>query len=66
MISIRLCGEIYSPKAIKEAKAAYDELANIKIEQNGDFWMLVFQNCRYGDEITAKEFENYLIGLENS
>lgn len=28
--------------------------------------MRTFWKCKYGEDVTIKEFENYMIGIENS
>ena len=49
-----------------EAIQAYGRLASVKTEEEEDCWVLHFSDCVYGEARTMKEFENYLIGLENS
>jgi len=57
---------IYSNRAIDEAILAYSQLATITKSINNEYVELTFDNCKYDDDITVKEFENYLIGIENS
>lgn len=66
MKRLKLKNEIFSLKSINMAKEAYAKLASIAIIQGRRNTELIFTNCRYGEDRTVKEFENYLIGLENS
>lgn len=66
MIKIRLNYDVYSLKSIRAAKEAYSDLANIAIIRRRRDIELIFTSCRFDEEQTVKEFENYLIGLENS
>lgn len=58
--------ELFSEKALIEAIKAFSHLCTIKISESATGWNLEFENCLYGCELTGKEFENYLIGLENT
>lgn len=31
-----------------------------------DYAIITFWKCKYDEELTVKEFENYMIGVENS
>lgn len=57
---------VYSDEAIEATMQAYRHLAMITAKVKGDYTILTFWKCKYGDERTIKEFENYLIGIENS
>lgn len=61
-----LNADVYSSKVIEAAILAYNSLATITVRQKDRQIQLVFANCRFDPSITIKEFENYLIGLENS
>jgi hypothetical protein len=56
---------IFTEKLLKRAMDDFADLADIKVENKNNQWILYFLNCRYGQEKTIREFENYLIGLEN-
>ena len=58
--------EIYSKKNIETVKELYKNLANIEEKTSGNKISLTFKNCRLDIRRTMKEFENYLIGLENT
>ncbi len=57
--------EIFSLKNIKEAQEAYKKIANIMVVEKQGSVVIRFLHCKYDEDRTVKEFENYLIGLEN-
>lgn len=65
MKEIKIPKELYSFKCIKRAVEDYDSLAEIVIGQDKDSWIVSFSNCKYDELRTSREFENYLIELEN-
>lgn len=58
--------ELFSESALTGAIEAFSNLCSIKVSASTDGWDLAFSDCKYGRELTEKEFENYLIGLENT
>lgn len=66
MIKLELNREIYSRENVDAAREAYREIAKISVKEKKDYIRVFFLNCKYGEERTVKEFENYLIGIENS
>lgn len=66
MISLRIRLEIFSPESIEQAVAAYNRLAKIHTCFEGEFARLDFFDCKFDEYRTIKEFENYLISIENS
>lgn len=58
--------DVYSYPVIEAAIVAYKDLARISVCQKDRRIRLVFDKCRFDSLITMREFENYLIGLENS
>lgn len=66
MIRLNVSTDIYSLENISKAVDAYKELAKIKVSSKSETAKIVFRNCKYDEERTIREFENYLIGLENS
>ncbi len=66
MKTLILNKEIYSYSSILKAKSIYSDCAKIHVFTNRDNWLLIFSNCCYNPEQTIREFENYLIGLENA
>lgn len=65
MIEIRLNLGIYSVENIKKTCLIYDKFAEITLQEEKDYMILNFSACKYSEELTIKEFENYLIGVEN-
>lgn len=65
MNKLILSMDIYSADSIEETCNAYRSLARIKIKKRKECMELIFDRCRYDTDITIKEFENYLINVEN-
>ena len=65
MTKIRLNSEIYSENNVKLAVEAYCELARIQVDIQGEYYILQIEDTKYDESRTVKEFENYLVGLEN-
>lgn len=57
---------IYSDRAIKESIKAYKNYALMSVKYNKEYAVVVFWKCKYDENQTIKEFENYMIGIENS
>ena len=66
MIKLELNKGIYSKKAISLACEAYQGFAKIQLVEWNDKYIVVFRKCVYDAWTTAREFENFLIGVENS
>lgn len=58
--------DIYSKENIELARTAYKNISKIVVAYEKKYAKVRFLFCKYTEEKTAKEFENYLIGLENS
>ena len=56
---------LFSRSNINEAMDAFKKYALLRIEEDDRYWILNFNKCLYDAGITVKEFENYLIALEN-
>ena len=65
MKKLLLRKDIYSSESIKKAIGSYAGLAEFGIFDAGDYIGVLFNNCKYDEQRTVKEFENYLIGMEN-
>ena len=63
---LKLNREIYFIQNIQEALLAYKDYADINIKESATIVELSFKKCLYDENMTVREFENYLIGLENS
>lgn len=57
--------KIYEKNCLSKAIAAYRNIAEITFVEDSLYWICDFQNCKYGEERTVLEFENYLIELSN-
>lgn len=44
----------------------YKNYALTSVSYKRDYAVITFWKCRYDEEQTIKEFENYMIGVENS
>ena len=58
--------ELFSEKALFNAIKDFSNVCDIKASRIPVGWNLMLDNCKYSRELTEKEFENYLIGLENT
>lgn len=66
MTVVKLNKALYTNDRVEMAIAAYKDIADIKRINGRDHYILLFLRCRTDEALTANEFENYLIGLENS
>ena len=66
MKKLELSTEIFTWKHIQAAREAYNGYASIMVLPGKQKWILVFTHCKNDESQTVREFENYLIGLENS
>lgn len=66
MKTLKLSTEIYSSVNIEKAKSAYKGFATILVQKVHGYHRLTFLHCKHDEVLTVKEFENYLIALENS
>ena len=62
---LRIKSNLYSEKNLRQAIEAYSKLCSIKYEIKNNIIEGRFMDCIYPEETTIKEFENYLISLEN-
>lgn len=44
----------------------YKNHAVTTVQYKRDYAIITFWKCKYDEEQTIKEFENYMIGVENS
>ena len=65
MIELRIIKELYQEKNIHLAIKAYKGISDVFFQEQDNYWILLFTNCKYNEAKTIQEFENYLIGLEN-
>ena len=65
MNKLELKTDVYNIENIEKACVAYKDYAKIKIKMKNNRIELIFSKCKYNTDITIKEFENYLINVEN-
>ena len=65
MKTIRFNPEIYPLRVVLAAAEAYKGLAEIAVSDNSSGITVTLQNCRYEENRTAHEFDNYIISLMN-
>lgn len=58
--------EIFSLQSIKQAIDDYKNIVRTSLEIGKTYYTVTFWECVHDEDLTVKEFENYLIGLENS
>lgn len=61
----KLSKNIYDESIIRQAIRDYGSIANIQLKSDSTYYDLQFENCKYDENRTLKEFENYLIDLMN-
>ncbi len=66
MKKVKINRSIYSDETIKTTSHAYRYHAVISTKFSDDYAILTFWKCKYDENLTIKEFENYMIGIENS
>ena len=65
MKTLRLSKKVYQEDSIRLTITAYQNYAQFSIKEFPDAWEIVFSDCKFDEDRTVKEFENYLIGIEN-
>lgn len=66
MKKLKVNRSIYSDKSIEETMRIYKNHAVTTISYDNNYATVTFRNCKYDESQTLKEFENYMIGVENS
>lgn len=66
MNRLYLSKDVYSEDSVKKTCLVYSGYAQIKLKQKNSHIELSFDRCKYDPDLTMKEFENYLINVENS
>ena len=54
---------LYKKETIDKAKIAFSHLTELEYSQNENYHILVFEKCHYDENLTKKEFENYVVNL---
>ena len=63
MSDLMLSKELYSKNIIDRACHDYIGITDISVKEFGAYYIVVFKNCKYPEQITRDEFENYIIDL---
>lgn len=66
MKKVKINRNVYSDATIEKTMKVYKNHAVTTVSYKRDYAIVTFWKCRYDEEQTIKEFENYMIGVENS
>lgn len=58
--------QIYDSKILIKAAEDFSKIAEISLQDNDENWICVFSCCLYNEELTAKEYSNYVLDLMNN
>lgn len=65
MKTVKLNSLIYDKNAILSGIRAYADLCYIELNRTNKYFICTFLDCKYDEDITAAEFENYVIDIMN-
>jgi sRNA-binding regulator protein Hfq len=66
MKKLKVNRSIYSDETINQTMMVYKNHAVTTFSFKHDYAVITFWKCKYDEALTIKEFENYMIGVENS
>lgn len=66
MKKVKINREIYSKESIEQTMRAFKNHAIMSVTYNKEYATIHFIKCKYDETQTINEFENYMIGVENS
>lgn len=66
MRKMQINSKVFSEKTVKQALNDYKNIAKTSLQVKGEIFIIKFWKFKYDEDQTLKEFENYMIGLENS
>ena len=66
MKKVRINRSVYSNGTIEKTMTIYKNHAVTTVQYKRDYAIVTFWKCKYDEKLTIKEFENYMIGVENS
>lgn len=66
MKRLSLSREIFNRADILMAKRKFVHLCKVDVAENNLHWDCVITDCKYDEQETMQEFENYIIVLMNS
>lgn len=62
---MKVRNEIFSHGTIERALDDYRHLLTATVEYGEEYSEIHFLKCKYNEALTARELENYMIGIEN-
>lgn len=62
---LKLNKNIYSYEDIIDSVNEYKSVADVNVSDDSEYFICIFENCRYDTQETLNEFENYVIRLSN-
>lgn len=66
MIKVKFNRNVYSDETIERTMKVYKKHAITTISYKKEYAIVCFWKCKYDEERTVSEFENYMIGVENT
>lgn len=66
MKKLKVNRSVYSDKSIHETMKVYKNYALMTVKYKEEYAIITFWKCLLDETQTVKEFENYMIGVENS
>ena len=66
MSKVKINKNIFGKETVLRAMEEYSGIATINVNETDEYFDLDFDNCKYDQEETVKEFENFLIDLTNN
>ncbi len=66
MRKLKINRSIYSDESIEKTMKIYKKHAMTTVSYKSNYAIVIFWKCRYDEVQTIKEFENYMIGVENT
>lgn len=66
MKKVKINRSVYSDHTIEKTMLIYKNHAVTTVQYERDYAIVTFWKCKYDESRTIKEFENYMIGVENS
>lgn len=66
MKRVKFNRSVYSDQVIEKTMMVYKNHATTTVQYKREYAIVTFWNCKYDEDQTIKEFENYMIGVENA
>jgi len=58
--------QIYDSECLRKAAEDFSTIAEISLQDNDKNWICIFSRCLNNDELTVKEYSNYVLDLMNN